>query len=101
VTQGNETGRDPDEDELRRRLRAIEAEHTDLLANTMGLSTIGNPDLIGKSRELERDADELRVRLGEPPRNPPEPTRRTSIFGWLALAGAIVAILAVVLLLPR
>lgn len=87
--------------ELRRRLREVEAEHVDLLANTMGLSSIGNPDLVARGKELEREADDLRMRLGEPPRNPPSQSPRSAAFGWIALSGAVVAIVTVVLLLPR
>lgn len=89
------------EGELRTRLRAVEAEYAELLAQTMGRSTVGNPELVGRSKELEREADDLRVRLGESPLNPPAPSRRSAISGWLILFGSIVAILALVLLLPH
>ncbi|MGJ0387830.1 hypothetical protein [Microbacterium sp. CGR1] len=87
--------------ELRQRLRAIEVEHADLLANTMGLSSIGNPDLVGRAKELEQEADKLRVRLGEPAQNSPALSRFNAIIGWLMLGGAVAGIIALVILLPQ
>lgn len=91
-----------DDSELRRRLREVEAEHADLLDKTMGGISIGNPDLVGHGKDLEREADDLRMRLGETPRFPPQPSRRSQVIGWLALVGAVIAIVAGVAFLgPR
>ncbi|PCE16143.1 hypothetical protein AUC47_09330 [Microbacterium sp. SZ1] len=91
-----------DENALRRRLQEVEAEHAELLRNSMGAATIGNPELIGRSKELEREADELRARLGEESRSPAAALMRSQVTGWLALVGAVIAIIAgVALLTPR
>lgn len=92
-------GEDPTEAELRERLRAIEAEHADLLTGTMGLIGIGNAELWEKIKERGREADELRVRLGEPPRNPPETSRRLSAVGWSILLAVIAGLAGLALLL--
>jgi hypothetical protein len=87
---------------LRRRLREVEAEHADLLGKTMGGSSIGNPDLVGHGKDLEREADDLRIRLGEEPRFPQRGTRRSAVTGWLMFVGAIIVIVGgVALLTPR
>ena len=96
---------DDDEDlsetELRARLRSIEDEHTALLSTTIGAVSLGNAELAERANELEREADLVRVRLGEPTRHPPAPPRRRAIFGWVTLCAAVVGILALTLLLPH
>lgn len=87
--------------ELRAQLRRIEEEHAALLSTTIGMVSVGNAELAERANELEREADVVRARLGEPTRHPPEPSRRRAILGWVTLCVAVVAILALVLLLPH
>lgn len=88
------------EAELRARLERTETEHAELLSTTIGAVSIGNAELAERANELEREADLIRRRLGEPTRHPPEPPRRRVILGWVTLCAAVVAILTVVLLCP-
>ncbi|MFJ4017310.1 hypothetical protein [Microbacterium sp. NPDC090014] len=89
------------EAELRAQLRSIEAEHAELLSTTIGMVSVGNAELAERANELEREADVVRARLGEPTRQPPEPSHRRVILGWVTLCAAVVAILTIVLLLPH
>ncbi|CAH0145874.1 hypothetical protein SRABI98_00662 [Microbacterium sp. Bi98] len=89
------------EDELRGQLLRIEEEHAALLSSTIGMVSVGNGELAERANELERKADVIRARLGEPTRHPPEPPRRRVILGWVTLCAAVVAIIALVLLLPH
>lgn len=89
------------EAKLRAQLRRIEAEHAELLSTTIGMVSVGNAELAERANDLEREADVVRARLGEPTRHPPEPPRRRMALGWVILSGAVVMILALVLLLPH
>lgn len=89
------------DDELRGELRRIEEEHAALLSTTIGMVSVGNAELAERANELEREADLVRARLGEPTRHPPEPPRPRVILGWVTLCAAVVAIIALVLLLPH
>ncbi|CAH0149117.1 hypothetical protein SRABI98_00741 [Microbacterium sp. Bi98] len=87
--------------ELRGELLRLEEEHAELLSTTIGMVSVGNAELAERANELERKADAIRARLGEPTRHPPEPSRRRAILGWVTLCVAVVAILALVLVLPQ
>ncbi|MEX0158630.1 MULTISPECIES: hypothetical protein [unclassified Microbacterium] len=89
------------EDELRGELLRLEEEHAVLLSSTIGMVSVGNGELAERANELERKADVIRARLGEPTRHPAEPPRRRVILGWATLCAAVVVIIALVLLLPH
>lgn len=101
MKQNDESDEEFTEKERRDRLRAIEVEHKVLLEDTMGRATVFNAELIGRQRDLETEADEIRSQLGEPPRSSRQ-SRGGALFGWIALIGAVLAIIAGSLLLtPR
>ncbi|WP_144876920.1 hypothetical protein [Microbacterium sp. 1.5R] len=101
MKQNGENDEELTEAARRDRLRAIEAEHKGLLEGTLGRATVFNAELIGRQRDLEEEADEIRAQLGEPPQGSGRSGGGT-LFGWVALVGAVVAILAGSLLLtPR
>jgi CHASE3 domain sensor protein len=86
------------EEALRQRLAQVEAEKAQAFDGRKGFLGIGDPEYVGRLHELEREADELRVRLGMPRVGPPPQTGKAALRGWLLLAGCIAAIFVIVYL---